>query len=64
MELLQSEQVRFLVTDRLVTQVGENRVMRGGSWLSEAPSVRVAYRRNVAPDYEYHNNGFRCVRKP
>jgi formylglycine-generating enzyme required for sulfatase activity len=41
---------------------GSVRVMRGGSWFSDAQSVRSAFRNNGAPDYRYYSVGFRPVR--
>ncbi len=41
---------------------GSNRVIRGGSWVSDARYVRAAYRNNYPPSDRYHNLGFRLAR--
>jgi len=40
---------------------GSKRVLRGGSWLSDAGNLRVAYRLNPPPSTGYSYVGFRCV---
>lgn len=42
-------------------QSGVQRVIRGGSWLYPAESVRVARRHRDVPTSRYDNIGFRCV---
>ena len=41
---------------------GEFRVLRGGSFRSEAPDLRAAFRNGRAPDFTHQSVGFRCVR--
>lgn len=41
---------------------GEKRVLRGGSWLSDAHNVRSANRGRAAPDTRLGDIGFRCAR--
>ncbi|MCB0578068.1 MAG: formylglycine-generating enzyme family protein [Phaeodactylibacter sp.] len=41
---------------------GSGRVIRGGSWLSNPASVRVAYRDSGTPDLRYYALGFRLAR--
>jgi formylglycine-generating enzyme required for sulfatase activity len=41
---------------------GSARVVRGGSWNSDARSVRAAYRFGYAPDDRDGPLGFRCAR--
>ncbi|GAB0150501.1 hypothetical protein McPS_32430 [Marichromatium sp. PS1] len=43
-------------------EFGALRVIRGGSWLSDARYCRSAYRFRDWPDYRYCNLGFRCAR--
>lgn len=40
---------------------GSLRVVRGGSWHSEAQYVRSAYRRRFEPVVRFRNLGFRCL---
>ena len=40
---------------------GEYRVLRGGSWLREAPEVRVSLRYGLLPANPDHGVGFRCA---
>ena len=44
-------------------QLGSNRVIRGGSWLSDASSTRAATRRINDPVYRFSLIGFRVVRE-
>lgn len=44
------------------TSVKSNRVLRGGSWLNSASSLRVAGRFRNAPTVTIVNGGFRCAR--
>jgi formylglycine-generating enzyme required for sulfatase activity len=41
---------------------GAFRVLRGGSWYSDARGVRAAYRYQIVPTLRVVNVGFRCVR--
>jgi formylglycine-generating enzyme required for sulfatase activity len=41
--------------------VGQQRVIRGGSWLYGGRNVRVTRRQKELPTYGYDNIGFRCV---
>jgi formylglycine-generating enzyme len=41
---------------------GEDRLMRGGSWVSYPSNTRIALRYWSTPTYAWYNNGFRCVR--
>ncbi len=43
---------------------GSGRVMRGGSWISNARFVRAAYRDAIPPDYRSGSVGFRLARGP
>lgn len=40
---------------------GSHRVIRGGSWIINAPSCRAADRYGITPDYRSYNIGFRLV---
>jgi formylglycine-generating enzyme required for sulfatase activity len=42
-------------------KTGSHRVLRGGSWTSDADYCRVAYRTHSTPNYNYYNLGFRLV---
>ncbi len=44
------------------TGTGEDRVLRGGSWLAVPRRVRCAFRGLYAPSLRYHNIGFRLAR--
>lgn len=47
------------------TAVGEDRVVRGGSWLETNPAkLRAAVRTSEASDYTASDLGFRCARDP
>ena len=41
---------------------GSHRVLRGGSWVSDANDARCAYRDNDDPGSDRDDIGFRCVR--
>jgi formylglycine-generating enzyme required for sulfatase activity len=43
-------------------EIGVPRVVRGGSWVVSARSVRSASRDAFEPDYRYSDLGFRCAR--
>lgn len=43
---------------------GSARVLRGGSWISNASDCRVAYRNYYTPGYRYNYGGFRVVMIP
>lgn len=43
-------------------QTGENRVIRGGSWINDARNVRAAYRNANPPGDRNDNLGLRLVR--
>ncbi|MFZ2089004.1 MAG: SUMF1/EgtB/PvdO family nonheme iron enzyme [Desulfobaccales bacterium] len=49
-------------TDPQGPQAGDYRVLRGGSWDSEAGDLRSAYRHRLTPSYRYGHEGFRLVR--
>ncbi|MBI4871198.1 MAG: SUMF1/EgtB/PvdO family nonheme iron enzyme [Candidatus Riflebacteria bacterium] len=42
---------------------GENRVVRGGSWVDFASSLRTTFRGNARPETRSDHIGFRCVRE-
>ncbi|MCP5197405.1 MAG: formylglycine-generating enzyme family protein [Gammaproteobacteria bacterium] len=44
------------------SDAGANRVLRGGSWINHARSVRAAYRDRLRPDNRDDRLGFRCAR--
>ncbi|MBI3018600.1 MAG: formylglycine-generating enzyme family protein [Deltaproteobacteria bacterium] len=50
------------VTDPIGPTSGSDRVVRGGSWINRAKSLRSAIRYNYGPDDRYSNVGFRLVR--
>ena len=50
-----------LVSDPKNTTGGEKRVMRGGSYLSEARLCRAAYRGRANPDDRVNTIGFRVL---
>lgn len=43
-----------------LSQASANRVIRGGSWNSNAQNVRAAYRNWNSPENRNNNLGFRC----
>jgi formylglycine-generating enzyme required for sulfatase activity len=43
---------------------GQNRLLRGGSWLASRGDVRAAYRLSTGPADENGNLGFRCAVSP
>lgn len=51
-------------TSSLYDSAGSHRVVRGGSWRSNARGARSASRLNDAPGFRYANVGFRLVRVP
>ncbi len=42
------------------TRASAERVVRGGSWYSNARNVRAAYRASSHPGYQFNSLGFRC----
>ena len=46
------------------SDIGENRVLRGGSWYYNARDCRLSNRFNRFPDLKYYNYGFRLVLLP
>ena len=48
-------------TDPTGPRGGEQRVLRGGSWLNDATRCRTAYRGKYPPDVRVNNVGFRVV---
>ena len=50
------------ITDPEGTSIGQERVMRGGSWSGDARSMRSANRSRNYPDYGGSYSGFRVVR--
>ena len=44
------------------TDATSGRIVRGGSWLSDAADVRLGARMSMPPGYRVGNVGFRCVR--
>lgn len=42
----------------------ELRVMRGGSWMMDASSLRTYARIGFEPRYRFAGGGFRCARSP
>jgi formylglycine-generating enzyme required for sulfatase activity/predicted phosphodiesterase len=49
------------VTDPTAPEMGQSRVLRGGSWLSDPGRLRSAARLSNAPGHRSHSVGFRCV---
>lgn len=43
---------------------GENKVVRGGSWLYDILFLRSAFRNSYEPSVRYSYNGFRCAKTP
>ena len=43
---------------------GQNRVLRGGSWINSARNCRLTNRNNNDPENRNNNNGFRLVLAP
>jgi len=41
---------------------GKSRVVRGGGWLTDAPTLEVTRRAALEPESRYHGLGARCVR--
>ncbi|MBO4544534.1 MAG: SUMF1/EgtB/PvdO family nonheme iron enzyme [Verrucomicrobia bacterium] len=52
------------VIDPTGPDTGENRVLRGGSWLSYAYGCRSAFRGSLIPNYIYYYLGFRVALAP
>jgi formylglycine-generating enzyme required for sulfatase activity len=53
------------VAEWTATAAGEERVIRGGSWLETDPAkLRAAARVSESPDYSSSEVGFRCARDP
>jgi len=46
------------------TAEGQDRVVRGGSWVSDGSDCRTAARRWFAPSERYYSHGFRLARTP
>ena len=42
-------------------ETGTKRVLRGGSWIFDAPGSRTSYRYSKDPTYSNYDAGFRCV---
>jgi formylglycine-generating enzyme required for sulfatase activity len=40
---------------------GEDRIVRGGSYLLGGPPTRITFRNHAPPAYRYHDLGFRCA---
>ena len=45
-------------------EIGDLKVLRGGSWFNSSNFVRAANRFGDGPDYRLNNFGFRCARSP
>ncbi len=45
-------------------EIGQSKVLRGGSWADDAPDLRVSNRLRFAPTYINFNIGFRCASSP
>jgi formylglycine-generating enzyme required for sulfatase activity len=45
-----------------VIENGKDRILRGGSWLDDAGSLRSTTRYRFNPDFHYRNLGFRLAR--
>jgi serine/threonine-protein kinase len=53
------------IAEWTATEAGEERVIRGGSWLERNPAkLRAAARMSESPDYSSSEVGFRCARDP
>ncbi|MBP5760986.1 MAG: formylglycine-generating enzyme family protein, partial [Verrucomicrobia bacterium] len=52
------------VTDPKGASSGSDRVIRGGSWFSDALNCRSAYRDGSYPDYSWFSFGFRVALAP
>lgn len=46
---------------RIRAEYGSNRVLRGGSWINDAPNCRAAYRNDNHPANRNDNVGFRLL---
>lgn len=49
------------LTDPTGPSIGENKIIRGGSWFNEPEALRSANRHRQPPDSKHTNNGFRLV---
>jgi len=50
------------VTDPMGPPQGKGRVLRGGSFVTNATNLRSAYRYSVQPEGRYNDTGFRAAR--
>ena len=54
--------IQWILDNFTSIPTNSSRVLRGGSWLNSAQTLRVANRYNFTPTFTYSISGFRCAR--
>lgn len=44
-----------------IADVASDRIIRGGSWITDPIPLRTSFRVSVSPDFQYNTVGFRCA---